>query len=144
MEARRIRIPQRHQTGLAKLLELDSDSLEELLTALDSMPSTFNIDRLKIQLSSFIETIPMDDLEDIIDTIVVLHILQLDTELSLGEFAEQICRAMNASNNDKLQLRGPRYGQFKRDLIRLLGGRLLSIATKAKSIIFEHDHVFGR
>jgi hypothetical protein len=144
MEALRIRIPQRHQTGLAKLLALDSDSLEELLTALDNMPSTFNIDRLKIQLSSFIETIPQDDLEDIIDTIVVLHFLRLDTELSLAEFSEQICRAMNASNNDKLKLRGPSYGNFKGTLIRLLSGKLLSISTKAKSIIFEHDHVFGR
>jgi len=144
MEALRIRIPQRHQSGMAKLLALDQNSLEELLTALDNMPSTFNIDRLKIQLSSFIETIPQDDLEGIIDTIVVLHILQLDTELSLGEFAEQICRAMNVSNNDKLKLNGPSYGQFKGTLIKLLSGKLLSISTKAKSIIFEHDHVFGR
>jgi hypothetical protein len=48
------------------------------------------------------------------------------------------------SGNEQLRLRGSDYQRFKENFAKLLSGKLLSVSTKAKSIILEHDHVFGR
>jgi hypothetical protein len=144
MEALRIRIPQRYQAGIAKLIALPNDSINELLSALDEMPTTFNLERLKSHISARVSAISMSDLEGIVDALSSVCFLRFDTDLSLSDFTEQIVKAINASGNENLRISGSGSERFKENLSKLLSGKLLSIAARAKSIILEHDHVFGR
>lgn len=144
MESLRIRIPQRYQAGIAKLIALPDESIDKLLAVLDDIPSSFNLDKLKSHISARITSISITDLEEIIDTLASLHILKLDRELPLDDFLEQLGQAMDASGNEQLKIRGANYHRFKESFTKLLSGKLLAIATKAKSTMLEHDHIFGR
>lgn len=143
MEALKIRIPQRYQAGIAKLISLRDNSIQELLAALDGIPSTFNLDGLKSQIASKITTISPSEQDDIITATDALYNIRLEMGLPLADFIEKLLQAMEESGNEDLKLEAYNRDTFRDRLIVLLDKKLLELATKAAKTFYEHDRVLG-
>lgn len=139
----RLRIPKEYQPGFAGLLNLEDATIEELLSALSVAPSVYDIDELAVQLEEKVKTIPLKEARLVISTLISLHGLRAEMgHPPIAEFADAVCRAMDETGNDELKLSDESREQFKSRLISLLSGPYLDIATKAVSLLYDHQRAF--
>jgi hypothetical protein len=76
MEALRIRIPERYQAGIAKLISLPDDAIEELLSVLNEMPQSLNLESIMVYVIAKIPSIPENDVDEIISALDSLILYQ--------------------------------------------------------------------
>src|SRR6185436_14385145 len=105
------RIPKAHQSGLARLLALEEDSKQKLLSALRDSSAALNPDLLSKCVSA--ETgIPSDDVSSIISTLISLYSLQTLLKLPIPEVAEQVCEALIEVGDREIGLTADNRGQL--------------------------------
>jgi hypothetical protein len=143
MEAQRIRIPERYQPGIAKLVSLSDNALEELLSVLNETPSSLNLDTIKANTLSKISSTPESDVDEIISALDSLYYIRHESDITIQDFSEQVLQAMRDTNNRELQLEENIRGQFKERLTKLLSGALLDIAIKSRDVLYEQERLFG-
>ena len=143
MEALRIRIPERHQPGIARLISLPSNALEELLSVLNETPTSLNPDIIKRYIVSKISSIPENDVDEIISALDSLFYLKNESGSSSQGFSDQILQAMDETGNKALNIKTNLREPFKNRLTRLMSGKLLSIAVRARDILYEEERTFG-
>ncbi len=84
---------------------------------------------------------PLEDVSNIITTLVSLYSLQTYLKLSTPKLAEQICEAMIESGDKELDLAADSE-QFASYLSELLETRSLIISSKIVDVWVEHEHAF--
>jgi hypothetical protein len=143
MEASRIRIPERYQLGIAKLISLPENALEELLSILNEIPTSLNLDSLKEYCVSRISSIREQDVDEIISALDSLYYLKNEFDSSSEDFSDQILRAMDETGNKALKIDASLRESFRDRLIRLMNGKLLSIAVRSREVLYEQERTFG-
>jgi hypothetical protein len=143
MDAPRIRIPERYQAGIAKLITLPDDGIEELLSILNETPLSLNLDSIKDYIISQISSIPEDDIDEIISALDSLYIIQDELSAPIQEFSEQVLQAMAEAENSVLHLESSHHEHFKDRLTKLMNGKLLRLVVKSRDILFEQERTFG-
>jgi hypothetical protein len=83
-----LRIPRRYEGGLARIRSLSDESVQELLSALQEVPLTFNEDSLTSKLASRVSAIPPSDLYEIVSALLSLYSLRDAQDLAISEVAE--------------------------------------------------------
>lgn len=134
-------IPKQYQEGLAQLLTLSGEEIESLRQALKDVPGALKATTLKSKLASE-SSIPLEKIDEIINTLLSLYSLRSYLDLSIPEFLEQLTQAMEQSGNDKLQLPSQNHDLFKAHLMSLLDSRALTITAKAPEVWFDHKYAF--
>lgn len=135
------RIPKAHQSGLAKLLALEEDSKQKLLSALRDSSTALNPDLLSNRVSA--ETsIPSDDVSSIITTLISLYSLQALLKLPITEVPEQVCEALIEIGDKEIGLTDDNRGQFASYLGELLETPALVVSSKVLDLRTEHEHPF--
>lgn len=143
MEALRLRIPERHQAGLAKLISLPDNALEELLSVLNEIPQSLYLDSIIAYIFSKIPTIPERDVREVVSTLDSLYYIYNESDLSLQDFSDEVLRAMNATGNKELQIESSLRERFKDRLIRSMSGKLLNTVIKSRDALYEQERTFG-
>jgi hypothetical protein len=143
MEAMRIRIPERYQAGLAKLISLPENTLDELLSILNETPHSLNLDSIKEYVVSRMPTIPESDIDEILSALDSLYYVKNGSGISEQGFSEQILQAMAESGNKALQIEPDNREPFKDRLIKLMSGKLLRLVKKSRDMLYEYERVFG-
>jgi hypothetical protein len=143
MEASRIRIPERYQSGIAKLISLPDSSIEELLSILNETPLSLNLDSIKDYIVSKVTSTPESDVDEIINALESLYFVQDESSTSVQDFCEQVLQGMLESENKELRLESSLRERFKDRLIRLMSGKLLRLVVKSRDILFEQERTFG-
>ena len=143
MEALRIRIPERYQAGIAKLIPLPDNALEELLSVLNEMPHSLNLESIKAYAISKISLIPENDVNDIISALDSLYYIKNESGVPVHDFTEQVLQAMAETENKALHISASQREPFQGRLIRLMNGTLLSVAAKSREILYEQERTFG-
>lgn len=135
-----IRIPKQYEVAFEKLIRLNDEAVEELVSLLGTPPQTFNPETLMSRLSSGVKNIPTDDARKILDALFSLSALRSETEVTIEEFTDEVLRALGATGNEQFKLNDDSGRHFKERLIRLLTGKSFTVATRALDLMFEHQH----
>ena len=143
MEALRIRIPERYQSGMAKLISLPDSALEELVLILNEIPRSLNLNSIKEYIVSKVSTMLESEVDELIGALDSLYYIKSQSDISVQDFSEQVLQAMNETGNKALQVEPSVREPFKERLIRLMSGKLLRIAIKSRDVLYEQERTFG-
>ena len=142
MPSLRIRIPKDRQTGFVRLLELNDDGFDELMTVLDRTPLIYRTDKMISTLIADLKIISQDIATEIIKSVFPLYSIQSESELPINAFVEEICKIIERTPSINIDLSGSNRDELNKRLTKLLSVQSANIASKAKSLMFEHNHIF--
>ena len=143
MEALRIRIPERYQAGIAKLISLPDNAIQELLSVLNETPQSLSLESIKVHIISKISSIPENDVDEILSALDSLYYIKSQSEVSAEDFTEQVLQAMVETENKALRLEPSLRSLFNDRLITLMNGKLLSIVANSREMLYEQERTFG-
>lgn len=138
----RIRIPREFQSGFLKLLNIDNKSMEELLSLLRPLPSTYNLEQLLSSLTANVKTLSQNDIRNIVTAVLSLERLRSDLDYSEAELVEEITKALENSQPDHALFDDEKRSVFKQRLSALLNINSISVLSKAVSLFLEQGHIF--
>ena len=134
-------IPKRYYSGFEAFAKLDSDAEQELFSALTNISPTLLPDDLASQVSSTVKGIIPNETKQIIGMLISLYYLRNERE-QVDEFAEDLTKAVNRTE-DISKSASWSQENFKIRLTKFLNiNGALEIASKAATVLTDHDHVF--
>jgi hypothetical protein len=139
----RLRIPKEDERGLKKLAALDDGSVEELIAALGEVSPVLFRAELASRVAATLDTIPRSDVDDIVGLLPPLYIVRERRGISTAEFAEDVCQAMDSSDDEELRLSGEARERFKERLIELLDVEAVNVGAKALELMFENQRSYA-
>ncbi len=139
-ETPRLRIPEEYRRGFAKLIVLEDDPLGELLAAFEEENPTLYYSEFSERVASRVSTVPAEDIDAIVETLVSLYEIRPNVGTQIPEFAELLVEAVERSEDGELQLTNENRDRFKDRLVRLLDVAALDATSKALDVLLEHEH----
>jgi len=135
-----LRIPEEYRRGFAKLIALEDDPFRELLAAFEKQNPMLYPFEFAERVSSSVSSIPAEDIETIVETLVSLYELRPSVDTEVLEFVELLVEALERSEVEHLQLPKEQRDGFKDRLIQLLDVTALDATSKALNVLLEHEH----
>jgi len=148
----KLNIPERYQAGVALIRQLDDQTVQEIRNALDKILDAKMQDQdittgkklndlaaIAITSSSSKRDI---DLKRIAETLVVLYGAKSVKDISVEEFADNVCDAMEELDSENLKLPHVERDRFKRKLVTLMGANVFGIASKIVDLRTDDERVF--
>lgn len=138
-----ITIPELYESGLAIIVGLSDDSVSELVFALETIPSKLFPYTLAHEIAHSVQSIPVDDLSEVIETLQSLYLTRVHHEVSAEEMADDIAEAATENGlSEQLRVSGLDRDKLKDRLTRLLSIEALEILAKALGILRNNQTVF--
>lgn len=135
-----LRIPEEYQDGFIVIRKLEEEQVQELISALEEQEPTLNRLDLRLRIGERITTIPLNELDKVMETLLSLYALRDDMGLSIPDFAEVISDTIEESDNEGLRFADDmERGRFDTNLVKLLGAESLDIAARATDLQYEHE-----
>ncbi|MGI8882929.1 MAG: hypothetical protein ACR2IA_01625 [Pyrinomonadaceae bacterium] len=136
------RIPEDYQSGLARVVSLSNNDINELLTIFENTPVILNGKKFNQELLPKITFLESVEARNLIETIGSLYELRNQLDLTTEEFVDEITDVMKESQNKKLKLTESNYKKFKQRLTDLLAIKTLALRSKAVNLIVDHSVIF--
>jgi hypothetical protein len=135
-----ITIPKPYESGLATIVALSDDSIGELISALQNIPTKLFPYSLAHEIAHRVQSIPISDLSEIVETLQSLYLSNLHHDFPPTQMAKDISEALQAASPDKLSDQDRK--QIKERFTKLLSIESLEIAAKALGILRNNQNVF--
>lgn len=136
-----LNVPQEDRVGLAKLVLLSKESIDEILSALAEASPTVDANELASLISKKTKTITEEDIKPIASTLVSFYYARAYLGYSIPDFAKAICDAVSEGVLDKLKLPDNECKRFKDDLVRILSVDPLGAKIKARTLLREYERI---
>ncbi len=91
-----ITIPEPYESGLATIVGLSDDSVSELVSALRTIPAKLFPYTLAHEISPNVQSIPVDDLREVIETLQSLYLTKVYHEVPANVMADDIAEEILA------------------------------------------------
>jgi hypothetical protein len=148
----KLNIPERYQSGVALIRQLDDNSVQEIRNALDrtldiktsdqDVASGRKLDELAVTAVTSVSSKSNLNFKRIAEALVVLYGAKSVKDISVEEFADRVCEAMEHLDSPDLKLPSAEREPFKRKLIILLGANVFGIASKIVDLRTDDERVF--
>ncbi|MGA9967317.1 MAG: hypothetical protein WBQ10_19125 [Terriglobales bacterium] len=140
----KLSIPEGYRAGVSKIRKLDERSVREIRNALDKATDTSHRpDDVAVDAVSSISHANLDEFKEIAEAVGTLYGVRMSTPgVSVQEFAEDICDAMESVDSDDLRLQKSERPQFKEKLLVLFGSPNFEIVAKAWDLKTDDERVF--
>jgi hypothetical protein len=148
----KLNIPERYQAGVALISHLDDQSVQDIRNALDSIldaktrsddiASGKMLDELVTAAITSSSKKSILNFDRIAEALVVLYGAKSVKDISVEEFADKVCDAMEHLDSPQSRVPKTEREQFKRKLIILLGADVFGIATKIVDLRTDDERVF--
>jgi hypothetical protein len=135
-------IPDEYAAGLAQLITLSDEAVQELTSALAESQSSLDIkaaDAGTSLISSKVSSIPTRDLRRVLASLLSLYSVRASSDVSIEEFLDDIVLAMKRSKRSDLSLESAEVDQKFRNRLRVLLA-LSALTTASKAIVIQHEH----
>jgi hypothetical protein len=134
----KLQIPERYQSGLAKIRDLDQDSVNAIQGSLEHLPDTTNLE----DLADASVNVSIPGLRGIVEALVSLYVLKSGNEsVPLEQFADDICDAMAALKSDS-RLTAEQRPVFRNNLLALLSIDRVWLISKAFDLQTDDERTF--
>lgn len=139
-----ITIPEPYESGLAIILALSDDSVDELVSALEDIPSKLFPYTLGQEIAPNVQSVPPDALSEVVETLQSLYLSNLHHEMPASVMADDISQAVSRQAlSEQGQLLSDQDRKKLRDrLVKLLSIKSLEIVAKALGILRNNQNVF--
>jgi len=135
-----LNVPRQYEEGIAKIRDLGSESVRELVSALLRIPPTFNEDRLSSAVARMVDTIAATDVEDIVPALLSLYSYQDYSRLEVSDIVEGVAQTMVERGSGSLALDEEKRGSFEEHLTQLLSLDPLRLTVRAGRLSLENEH----
>jgi hypothetical protein len=135
-------IPERHKTGLIKLLRLPDNLIDQMISAFEGVTPKFFPEALSVDVISKVKEVSSADLIEIINALLSLNSHRVHADMSPEELAGEVVGAMLETGIEDIQLSKDNQEAFKQRLIRFFNIEPLLIASKATDVLQSHENVF--
>jgi len=136
-----LRIPRQRVSGLVKLLTLDEQYVDQLISILEKASPTYSGDDLIHFVASELgegQPAPVE----VIMLLLSLTALRLRLDLDPSRLASILWEAINESEHEELRIHKKQKKLFTQRLTRLLNMESLLYPTKGPSVVLAHEQVF--
>jgi hypothetical protein len=137
-------IPEGYRLGVSKIRKLDDRSVHEIRNALDQATETCHRpDSVAVEAVSSISHANQEEFKEIAEAIGTLYRVKMSrSSISLEEFVEDVCDAMESVDSPDLKLQAADRPQFKEKLLTLFGSTNFDIVAKAWDLKTDDERVF--
>jgi hypothetical protein len=136
-------IPEGYRVGVSKILRLDDRSVREIRNALDQAAYTCHRpDDVAVEAISSISHANLDEFKEIAEAVGTLYSVKVSRRISLEQFVEDVCDAMEAVDSPDLKLQAADRPQFKEKLLTVFGSANFEIVAKAFDLKTDDERVF--
>ncbi|MGI9105098.1 MAG: hypothetical protein ACR2G4_02490 [Pyrinomonadaceae bacterium] len=139
-----LRIPNKHLSGLAKLLSMPEDTAVELTSALENAPVSFDPRQVLKTAVSGVTGISPADAASIKEALISLLLLRARSDESQTDVIDELSAAIQESDAEELQLPDEVRANAKKRLSMFLGIPSLLVSSKAVSVRLENDKLFSK
>jgi hypothetical protein len=151
----RLSIPPVFRPALNKLGSLSDKSVDDLVIALRGTVPVLNPKRLASKLAVAPQSIPADDLVEIIGALIALSAVRIVNQVPVPEFVEEVCRSLEAGkatakekapsekapSHEGVETAAQRLERLRGRLSALLEAPPLILAAKASTLQREHTNI---
>lgn len=135
-----LRIPERYHAGFAKIIRLEDEPFQELLSVLREEPPALDHEELSARIAPKVSAVSPGDIDDILETLDSLYAARARFALPVAGFAEAVRRAVEQSDAAEPRLPEEDGKRLKERLTRLLDIDALDATRKALDVLLEHEH----
>lgn len=133
-----LRVPQEHKEGLARFLNLSSEDMQKVVSALETVPITSNLRKTLTERLATVDAIPESNVNEATETLIALYIVLAYSNETQSEVANEIAEALEGIG---IELKFP--DQTRQRLAQLLSSERLVVSAKAEGLMYEYDNVFS-
>jgi hypothetical protein len=149
----KLNIPERYRVGVSNIRRLDEPSVRAIRAALDHPEEIIppngkgaGVPRdpgsVAISAIRSVSTINADEFKQIAEALAGLYSVKSIRDVSVEEFVEDVCDAMEALPEEQLKLPHSEREQFKGKLNALLSADFFSVVAKAFDLATEDERTF--
>lgn len=135
-----LRIPRQYEEGFVKLRDLSDESAQELSTALQQVPDTYNEASLSSAVATKVDTIAATDVEKMVPALLSLYVHRDRYELAISDVVQSIAQAMEESSSERIKLLSEDRAAFESRLANLLNVEQLNVTARAGLLSLENEH----
>lgn len=150
--ANKLNIPERYRAGVAMIRELDTESVQEIRRALDSVLAQRTIDEgpasgrnIEESVTSAVTTVPKmskSDIRKIVEALISLYGVKSSREFPLEEFVEEISDALESLDLSGVKRPASDRKKFEENLTSLLSAEMFAIVAKVADLRTDDERVF--
>lgn len=140
----RIKVPERYFEGIAKTLSLTEEVFQELVGALAKLPAKLYPKDLMAKAVSNSKDISAKDAGTITSALLSLCLNRASSDKSTQNYLAEVIQSIEEAGSDTLKLLEKDKETLNNRLGQILDIKPLAVASKATSILFEHDRSFAR
>lgn len=137
-----LNIPSEHQSGLARLHNLEEGVASSLLTAIKAAAETSRKDSVSVEELEPIHGLNQSDAEEILDTLTSLYRVRASADVTVSEFVTDVCESMRYGVRKDLRLSEAELPKFKERITKFLSLDILNRLTKGVILRYDHEHPF--
>jgi hypothetical protein len=149
----KLNIPEVYRAGVSKIRRLDERSVREIRNALDQAEETpartengleiqRDPDSVAVSAMRSIASTNVEEFKQIARALAGLYIAKSVRDVSVDDFAEDVCDAMEALPEEDLRLPHSEREQFRDKIKTLLGSEFFSIVAKAFDLATDDERTF--
>lgn len=147
----KLNIPEGYRLGVSKIRTLNEQDARGIRKALDSVrgvrtpgepTTTIQPEDAALSAVTSVSKENQADLKKIAEALVALYGVKSVKEISVDEFADDVCDAMESLADQDLRLPHAERAEFKNKLLILLGSEVLGLASKAHDLATEDERMF--
>jgi hypothetical protein len=135
-------VPERHKSGLIKLLRLSDRSVDQIISAFEGVAPKFIPEELAAAAIPKVEGISSNDFLEIINAVLSLSQHRVHDDTPPEELAGQVFRALLEAGIDDKSLLRESEQSFRQRLVRFFELETLLISAKAAGILQSHENLF--
>lgn len=139
-----LNIPEHRLAALAKIASIADESMQELLSAIESVPITLYPAEQLSKRTASLRTISKSEADKVTSVLLSLYMARAGTDKSTSDFVDEVVQTIDAKGGEELTLNDENRDIFKQRLVALLDVHSFMVATRATGLLYEHDKNFSK
>ncbi len=139
----RIRVPERHFEGIAKILSLADEAFQELLVALAKLPVKLYPKDLLTKAISGVRDIPPDSAGIITDAVLSLCMNRARSDKNTLDYVSEVTQSIEESGSKTLKLSTETKEILRSRFAKILDVKPLAVSAKATNLFLEYERSFS-
>lgn len=149
----KLNIPERYRAGVSKIRRLDERSVREIRSALEQPVESPKVtgngveipskpDAVAIKAMRSVSSVNTSDFKQIAEALAALYGVKSTRDVSVDEFADDVCDALESLPSEEERLPHSEREQFKGKLVTLLSADVFSLVSKTYDLATEDERTF--
>jgi hypothetical protein len=141
-----LNIPKKYREGVFRISQLDDRTVQEIRGVLNKAigPSPEGPGKAAVAALTALSETNKKDFLQISEALVALYGVKAGADVSLDEFVDDVCDAMESIEETPWRVSEEQRGNFRDKLLALLGAEAFTLTAKAQDLQTDDERTFCR